>query len=339
MMKQLSGSKKIWFVLAVIGIVLALVLRAGAITLYRYTNYNPKDMFLDQNPYRIEEAGTNGNLSIDEQKYTYNSDIVTVLLLGIDKTNQRGINNITDNGYQADTVFAAAINTKTSEITLISIPRDTLTDVMCFDRNGRYATTLEKPLCVAHSYGDGGIKSGQLMEASVSNLLGGVPVSRYISMDIDGINAAAGLMGGVQVEMLDDFTMVDPDMKKGELFTLDENTAEWYVRSRQLPGMSGENINRVPRQMQFVDAFIRIAKDKAKSNPFFLFTFLSEMKQYMGTDMSAKELMFTASSILSAGQDQMKIINLDGQQTKEGYVVDQESLGQLVKEIYFVPAG
>ena len=59
----------------------------------------------------------------------------------------------------------------------------------------------------------------------------------------------------------------------------------------------------------------------------------------MGTDMSAKELMFTASSILSAGQDQMKIINLDGQQTKEGYVVDQESLGQLVKEIYFVPAG
>ena len=44
----------------------------------------------------------------------------------------------------------------------------------------------------------------------------------------------------------------------------------------------------------------------------------------MGTDMSAKELMFTASSILSAGQDQMKIINLDGQQTKEGYVVDQE---------------
>ena len=33
------------------------------------------------------------------------------------------------------------------------------------------------------------------------------------------------------------------------------------------------------------------------------------------------------------------IINLDGQQTKEGYVVDQESLGQLVKEIYFVPAG
>ena len=37
-------------------------------------------------------------------------------------------------------------------------------------------------------------------------------------MDIDGINAAAGLMGGVQVEMLDDFTMVDPDMKKASFY-------------------------------------------------------------------------------------------------------------------------
>ncbi len=306
---------------------------------YQMTQYNPFTMFTNQNPYAIQQQRNLSELKTvyNGTKYRYNSDIVSVLFLGIDRTTQRGGRQINQNGYQADTLMVAAMNTKTRDITLINIPRDTVTDVMKFDGMGEYAAKTPSPICTAHSFGDGDVTSGQMTEAAVSNLLYGIPVNCFISMDIDGIDKAAGLVGGVPVEIIEDMTMIDPEMKKGETFVLDENTAENYVRDRQLPGMSGLNTDRMKRQMQFSEAFLDVFRKRITQDKSFAIMFLKEMRPYISMDMSPRELIYAVCSLLE-GKDKMQVIALKGEKMEEGYFLDEKELKDMVIKTYFIPA-
>ena len=171
-MKERTGAKKKWKRnLIITGAVIGAVVLTALCVLHHYTGYN-RYMFKNENPYRLREE-EELSFSRDGVTYKYNEDIVNVLLMGIDKTQQRDINYIVENGYQADAVFVAAINTKTGGVRIVNIPRDTLTEIMRFDRNGAFSRVGVSPICTAHSFGDGRLMSGQLMEAAVGNLLYG----------------------------------------------------------------------------------------------------------------------------------------------------------------------
>ena len=46
-------------------------------------------------------------------------------------------------------------------------------------------------ICLAHSFGDGGAQSCELMAEAVSNLLLGSQIDYYIAMSLDGISAVS----------------------------------------------------------------------------------------------------------------------------------------------------
>ncbi len=324
---------------AAIALIVFLAAAAGLILAgWQMTQYSPFTMFTNQNPYAIRQIEDINDLTTiyNGTKYRYNQDIVNVLLLGIDKTKQRGGIQINENGFQADVLVVASINTKTGEITLMNIPRDTMTDVMKFDGAGNYLATTSSPVCVAHSFGDGGVKSGQMTAAAVSNLLYGIPVHCFISMDIDGIGKAVSLVDGVPVELIEDMTIVDPGMKKGSVFVLDESTAESYVRDRQLPGMSGLNTDRMKRQVQFAEAFLGVLREKILADKGFAFAFFKEMSPYLCMDMSLRELIYTMYSLFE-GKDSIQTITPGGEKTEEGYFLNEKELKELVIQTYFVP--
>ena len=278
----------------------------AAVILYTLFGYD-ETMFQNKNPYRINEQ-TDLSFLQDGVEYRYNENIINILLLGIDKTETRGANYIVENGYQADVIFLLSVDTKTGDVALINIPRDTLTEIMHFDRNGDFSRIETGPICTAHSFGDGGLKSGQLMEAAVSNLMYGIPIDRYIAMDIDGISKLTDVVGGVEVELLEDFTVLDPGMTKGTLYTLNGEQAEHYVRSRQLPGMSGEDAKRIPRQVQFIEAFVRKVAEMSQTDKGFFIKLLEIVGSHTTTDMTDRELryvgytFFQKVSIISTSQ-------------------------------------
>ena len=61
--------------------------------------------------------------------YDYNDDILTFLVLGIDKMEEVTAAEDSLDGGQSDLLFLAVLNPHTKEISLIAINRDTITDV------------------------------------------------------------------------------------------------------------------------------------------------------------------------------------------------------------------
>ena len=315
-MKERTGAKKKWKRnLIITGAVIGAVVLTALCVLHHYTGYN-RYMFKNENPYRLREE-EELSFSRDGVTYKYNEDIVNVLLMGIDKTQQRDINYIVENGYQADAVFVAAINTKTGGVRIVNIPRDTLTEIMRFDRNGAFSRVGVSPICTSHSFGDGRLMSGQLMEAAVGNLLYGVPIHGYLSIDIDGISVLTEAVGGVEVELLEDFTAVDAEMTKGAIYTLDGEKAELY---------------------QFISAYAKAVKEKIKEEPGYLPELLKGVRNHTSMDMTDRECLYVANTLLKAGIEVTDIETIAGGAEEEGFRPDPKELKRLVQEIYFVPA-
>ena len=138
---------------------------------------------------------------IDENgaAYNYRDDIISILLMGIDyMDDERKWNNETiSNGGNADVLALVILNTETFEFSILYIPRDTITDVIAMDAQGNYIDTLRTNISTAHSYGDGGELSCRLTAEAVSQLLHGIPVNRYVSLDYDALYALNSIIGGL----------------------------------------------------------------------------------------------------------------------------------------------
>ena len=109
-------------------------------------------------------------------------------------------------------------------------------------------------MALAHTYGSGGSDSCLNAVKAVSRLLGGVKIDHYMTLTMDGVGKINNLVGGVTVTMLEDFSELDPAMKKGETVTLKGEQALLYVRTRQGIG-DQSNLSRMERQRQYLESF------------------------------------------------------------------------------------
>ena len=86
-------------------------------------------------------------------------------------------------------------------------------------------------LALAHTYGSGEEDSCENTVLAVSNLLYGMEIDHYVSLTMDGVALLNDLVGGVPVEVLDDFSGIDDSLVQGETVTLRGRQALTYVRS------------------------------------------------------------------------------------------------------------
>ena len=83
------------------------------------------------------EAEDSNTVTWQGKTYKYNQNISNYLLLGVDKRTPAETRVGKADAGQADALFLLSLNRKTKEMTLISIPRDTMTDVESFDLEGK----------------------------------------------------------------------------------------------------------------------------------------------------------------------------------------------------------
>ena len=257
----------------IVGIVfVALVL--GMADHYRFNNDNSVD--------------SRDTITYKDQTYTRKGNIETYLITGIDSPGKVQELKEYDGTGQCDVLVVIVRDRSTDECKLLTIDRNTITEVKSLDDDGTCLATTDIQISLAHSMGlDQKVRAENTVDA-VSHLLGNATIDGYAMVNMGAISVVNDMVGGVTVTVEDDFSEVDPTLKMGETVTLMGEHAENYVRQRKEVA-DGRNENRMHRQSSYEEAFKPAFRTKCNEDNKFPLEVYHALEEYMTTDISAKK--------------------------------------------------
>ena len=203
--------------------------------------------------------------------------------------------------------------------------------------------SVNSQIALAHTYGKGGSVSNSNTATAVSKLLHGIKVDHYMSVTLDAVPVMNDLVGGVTVEVLDDFSDTEIGLVKGETVKLSSEQALAYVQERS--GVDNKtNVGRMERQKQYVEAMKDEVKKCIENDSGFLTDMGVKMSDYMQSDCTTARLQEIGKRIQKYEFDGLREIegesklkeNEDGSAFMEFYP-DENALKALVVELFYVP--
>ena len=222
------------------------------------------------------------------QEYVLRNDVETILVLGLDTFESEGSDSY-NNNKQADFLLLLVIDSSDQSCRAIRINRDTMADVNVLGVAGDKIGTATKQIALAHTYGNGREVSCRNTADAVSSLLLGAHVDHYVSLTMEAVSEYNDMLGGVTLEILEDFSSVDASLIQGETMTLTGAQALTYVRARQ--GMEDPtNVSRMKRQKQYLEAVYAKTQDVAAADDAFLARAALQMSDYLISDCSGNKL-------------------------------------------------
>ncbi len=228
-------------------------------------------------------------LTYNGTEYVLKDDLETFLVMGLDKYEGAYSTDSYNNDKQADFLMLFVFDNDAKKCSTIHINRDTMAEVNVLGVAGNRVGTLTKQIALAHTYGNGKDVSCRNTADAVSKLLMGVKVDHYISLTMDSVAVINDLVGGVELEVLEDFTEVDDTLVKGETVTLMGEQALHYVRTRY--GLEDStNSRRMQRQQQYINALYDKYVDCAKNDEEFVVEASIAMSGYTVSDRSVTQL-------------------------------------------------
>ena len=270
--------------------------------------------------------------------YSYKDDILTFLIMGIDKnTKAVEVAEGTDGG-QADALFLLTLDQSEKEIHIIGVNRNTMTDINVYDETGNYEKTVKGQIATQHGFGNGVEKSCLYQVEAVSKLFYSLPIHGYAAVNMSAIPELNDAVGGVDVTVLEDLTRVDSSLKEGEQVHLMGKTAYWYLKSRDV-AQFGSADKRLERQKQYLTAFVKKAKEAVEEDFSLVMKMYGQLAPKMVTDISADEAVYLASTALNyrMGGNNFHMIKGEtvmGEKFEEFYV-DEQALYELILEVFY----
>ena len=212
-----------------------------------YGNSNTNDSF----SYSDNSAG---QAYYDGQWYVPDESNELILVTGVDKKEEGSEKR--QNSQQADFLALLVINKEQKTYKILHINRDTITDIPQTDAFGEQYGTTKAQLALAHTYGnDEKVRSRNTVN-TVEHLLYGINIDHYITLTMDAVPILNDSVGGVTLQLMDDFTQLDETLVKGAVVTLKGENALAYVRERGALEDSS-NIHRMERQQQYISEFMK----------------------------------------------------------------------------------
>ncbi|MDD6104873.1 MAG: LCP family protein [Ruminococcus sp.] len=290
--------------------------------------------------YRINsDSSTDSRETITYKNETYvkKGNLETYLIAGIDAPGK--VEKVTeyDGTGQCDVLAVIVRDRSTDQCKLLSIDRNTITAVKSLDNDGTYLDTTDIQISLAHAMGfDQQVRAENTVDA-VSHLLGDQTIDGYAMVNMGAIQVVNDMVGGVTVTIEDDFSDVDPSMKKGETVTLMGEQAEKYVRSRKEIS-DGSNQNRMSRQSTYEEAFKPAFRNKCAENSKFPLEVYHAMEDYMTTNISAKK--FCRLAILMSDENQDEKVAISGtygldEDEWQTFTPDEDSLQEAILELFY----
>ena len=275
-------------------------------------------------------------VSRDGQRYFLRQDVTVMMVLGIEY--QGKVADYTAvHDYPADMITLLIFDELTEECTLLCINRDTMATMPRLDDNGKEEGTAYAQIALSHNFGTGREDSCENTKKTVSRLLGGVTIDHYFAMNTDAIALLNDAVGGVSVNVTDDFSQVDPDIKMGQM-TLSGKQALTYVQARRF--VSDQlNLSRIDRQMEYMKGFVSALRTKASSSSSGMLKVYNAAAEYVVTDCSVSVLNRLLEDYGNYSLNNVLLLpgeNVLGESHYEFYV-DEEAADELILQLFYKP--
>ncbi|MDC0699916.1 LCP family protein [Blautia wexlerae] len=329
--------RKICMLLIIILIIVLSVLGGGYYLLSQKNASSPQNG--GQNSDSRNQTDLSQNSDIVEYKgetYKYNDHLSNYLFLGIDTRETVDTYQSQADAGQADAIFLVSMDRATEKIKVLFIPRDSMTRIEVFNPYGQSLGETTDHLNIQYAFGDGKEKSCELMKTAVSNMLDGLPIQGYCSMNMDGISVITDFVGGIQLTIPDDsLADVNPEYKKGAVVDITGETAEQFVRYRDIDKTQSALV-RQERQKTFLQALVQKAQEKAGEDAGFVTGLYDSVKSYtvtnMGNDIFAKLLAASQNGITDT--ETVPGEGTHGENFDE-YHIDEDALSDLIISMFY----
>lgn len=262
--------------------------------------------------------------------------IQTILIMGLDKFEFDPQEFGYLNDQQSDFLMVMVLEEDTGTCRILHLNRDTMTEIRRLGVGGGDAGRFIGQLALAHTYGSGGSDSCLNSCKAVSSLLGGVHIDHYIALTMDAVAILNDQVGGVAVEIMDDFTHIDPAMVQGETVTLQGEQALCYVRARGSLEDSS-NLHRMERQRQYLNALYQQMITAKKEEDDFLHDSLLKLSNCFQSDLTVNQLDELGETMLDMKLE--PFLTIDGQAVKGEefmeFYPDETSLRQVILDLFY----
>ena len=335
--KEAARQRKIYMILIIILIIVLSILGGGYYLLSQKNAALPKNG--GQNSDSRNQTDLSQNSDIVEYKgetYKYNDHLSNYLFLGIDTREAVDTYQSQADAGQADAIFLVSMDRATEKIKVLFIPRDSMTRIEVFNPYGQSLGETTDHLNIQYAFGNGKEKSCELMKTAVSNMLDGLPIQGYCSMNMDGISVITDFVGGIQLTIPDDsLADVNPEYKKGAVVDITGETAEQFVRYRDIDKTQSALV-RQERQKTFLQALVQKAQEKAGEDAGFVTGLYDSVKSYtvtnMGNDIFAKLLAASQNGITDT--ETVPGEGTHGENFDE-YHIDEDALSDLIISMFY----
>lgn len=284
------------------------------------------------------EKWQEGVVEYKGESYRYNSNLRTYLIMGID--NDNWVEEAPDgiSGGQSDAMFLVTADSGTRQLSIVSINRNTMTDIDVYDESGYFLGTVDSQICLQHAFGDGRRLSCARSMDAVSRLFGNIPISGYISMNMGGIPMMNDAVGGVEVRVLQDVKVPEKgvDLHKGDVEKLSGMEAYCYLRGRDVTEFDSAS-DRLRREEQYVMAYMDKLKILAGGNAGMVVSVYRSIADYLVTSIDFTDLI---TELMDYEFSESRMYTVPGTvvmgERFEEYYVDEDAFEDLIYEVFYI---
>ncbi|MBR1651276.1 MAG: LCP family protein [Lachnospiraceae bacterium] len=339
----------LFLILILIAVIVLMLFRASGKKTLAGTVVNSED------PIEIEiaeetEGLKEGQIIYNDIVYQYNEDLVSILIMGIDKetVNEIGgqsweeVEGSQFNGGQADGLFLLVLNPHTKKVDVVAINRNTMANIDVFDGYGRYEGIQLMQIALQHGFGDGKEQSCERQVKAVSRLLYNIPINAYAAISMDAIPDMNDAIGGVTLIAPDEivYPEYNMDIHPGDEVTLMGEQAYWFLRLRY-EYQEGSSDVRLNRQKIYLSKFLEKAKQESKSDIRVAINLYDVLKKYMVTTIGADSFTYIVTELIGYDFDPDSIYSLKGEtvmgEKYEEFHVDEQALQELIIKLFYEP--
>ena len=276
------------------------------------------------------------------KKYRYNSLVKTILYAGIDEEGVLKSSKQYGNKGRADTIAVVVFDKQSRKISILSINRDTMTQIRRYSLNGNDNGLYTSHIGYAYSYGDGGKVSCENLREAVSLLLGGIPIADYIVTSQASMPYINDIAGGITLTVPnDDLEAQYPEMAEGNTITLDDSNIEAYLRYRDTDE-DFSNEGRLQRQKAYATAYIDKLKTMSTGDLEDKWTKLSDMEDYLQTSITRNKYLDLVSLIQDLDFSDENYDQLAGQDQQgelhDEFIPDEDALQEEIIKLFYEEA-
>lgn len=253
---------------------------------------------------------------------------VNILVMGIDRSVERAESN----SFRSDTIILVTVNFKTGDVDMITFPRDSY--VKLYDKDGLLIDELDPFNKINEAFSRGGMmKHGgyQSEMNTVSRLIGGIPLSYYVSFDMNAVKEIVDAMGGVDYEVDIDVYMNGRELHPG-LQHLDGQAVLDYCRQRK----GSSDTARADRQQRMLMAIFKQMKSTGQiANIPKIYKAVSDC---IDTDLSFEQICSLSLIAVRMDSEQLNRHMVKGKfaslYQRDVWLVDAEELKTLIKDVF-----